>query len=64
MQEDHQEDQRPEIKMHRVATVAKQTGMSRGTIWNRIRDGTLETAKVKNCRLITDRSVRKMVGQD
>jgi predicted DNA-binding transcriptional regulator AlpA len=52
---------RPEIKMHRISGAAEKSGLSRSTIYNRIRDGSLKTVKVCGARLIPDESLRRLL---
>jgi predicted DNA-binding transcriptional regulator AlpA len=52
---------RPEIKMHRIAGASEKSGLSRSTLYNRIRDGSLRTVKVCGARLIPDESLRKLL---
>ena len=52
---------RPEIKMHRVRDVIEITRLSHSTIYNRIRDGSLQTVKVCGIRLIPDESLRRLL---
>jgi hypothetical protein len=52
---------RPEIKMHRVSDVIEISRLSHSTIYNRIRDGSLQTVKVCGARLITDEALRRLL---
>jgi predicted site-specific integrase-resolvase len=47
--------------MHRIAGASEKSGLSRSTLYNRIRDGTLHTVKVCGARLIPDESLRKLL---
>jgi predicted site-specific integrase-resolvase len=52
---------RPEIRMHRISGASEKSGLSRSTLYNRIRDGSLHTVKVHGVRLIPDESLRKLL---
>jgi predicted site-specific integrase-resolvase len=52
---------RPEIKMHRINGASEKSGLSRSTLYNRIRDGSLHTVKVHGARLIPDESLRRLL---
>jgi hypothetical protein len=52
---------RHELKMHRISDVVEISRLSHSTIYNRIRDGSLETVKVCGARLIPDKSLRKLL---
>jgi excisionase family DNA binding protein len=52
---------RPEIKMYRIGDAAERSGLSRSTIYNRIRDGSLQTVKVVGARLISDEALRRLL---
>jgi hypothetical protein len=52
---------RPEIKMHRISGASEKSGLSRSTLYNRIRDGSLQTVKVCGARLITDEALRRLL---
>ena len=52
---------RPEIKMHRISGASEKSGISRSTLYNRIRDGSLQTVKVCGARLIPDEALRKLL---
>jgi predicted site-specific integrase-resolvase len=52
---------RPEIKMHRISGASEKSGLSRSTLYNRIRDGSLQTVKVYGVRLIPDEALRRLL---
>jgi predicted DNA-binding transcriptional regulator AlpA len=52
---------RPEIKMHRISGASEKSGLSRSTLYNRIRDGSLQTKKVCGARLIPDEALRRLL---
>jgi hypothetical protein len=52
---------RPEIRMHRLSGASEKSGLSRSTLYNRIRDGSLQTVKVCGARLIPDEALRKLL---
>lgn len=54
-------NQRPDIQMHRIDDAAAISRLSRGTIYNRIKDGSLRSVKVGKRRLIPETALRQLL---